>query len=163
MGGANGLMKTLAENVVTFLQGNNTVGAADYLSNGLAKALEDANIIVGKPDFGKPLTQFPCVFVKVSTYHDDISALSPGADRTVDYDLEIWPATSLVKAEDRSAPMKENYQLTDNIVGLIRAKEDLSMTGHWVDSVDVTLDEEVESGVNVYLNRITLHCHELAL
>ncbi len=163
MGGAEGSILTLAENVVAFLQGNNTAAADDYLSNGLTRALLDGNIIVGKPEFGQILPAFPCVFVKVSTYDDEIAALGTNAKKHIDYGLEIYPCTNLINTSDRSEPMKESYRLTDNILGLIRAKEDLSMAGHWVEGVNVSLDEEVEDGTNVYMNKITLQSKELAL
>lgn len=162
MGGAEGSVYTLANNIVAFLKGNNTAGAANYISSGLVRPLLDGNVIVGKPELGQAMTQFPCVFVKVSAYHDEIGALSKGAKRPVTYALEIYPVTNLVSTTDRSAPMNESYKLTDNILGLIRAKDDLSMGGHWVNEIDVTYDEEVESAVKVLMNKISLQSRELA-
>lgn len=162
MGGAGGLNLTLAENVQNFLRTYNTPGGTNYISDGLTKRLENDNIIIGKPEFGQISTRFPCVFVKITEYNDEIDTLGSGGKRKVTYGLEIYPVTSLINASDLSAPLKESYKITDNILSLIRANHDLSMPGHWVEGINVSMDEEVEDATNIYMNKITLLSRELA-
>lgn len=166
MGGANGSLVTLRNNVINFLQTNNTSGAAHYLSNGLTRVLYDENISGGTPNMGQISLNFPCIFVSIANQEQTIahlgSRLSSSYRRNVSYELVIHAATQIAQAAGGSDAEKETYQLTDNIIGLLKSQPDMSMTGHWISDINVTLDEEVEETTYAKMSKITVTCNELA-
>lgn len=162
MGEPNGSIVTVVNNVVNLLKSQNGSSTMYNISEGLQRDV--VAIEAGKPIQGQALTQFPAVLVTASEYSDRWGSLgggNAGGRRDVDYKIDVYAATNTGLGQSYSSVVEENLRLTDNLLTLFRTKYDLSMSGFWIDEINVTMDEEIADSVMQKTAHIVLSAHEI--
>lgn len=149
------------DHVKEFLEKYNDPGNEHDISGELKEEHRVQKIITGPPSFGQISTNFPCVFVKIAEYDQEITSMGNSNHRHVAFSVDIFPCTQYGAGVDGGgnvAAEEECLTLTENILNLLRAKYDLSMS-----SDDVTLvtelrtsfDEAVGESTYVKMNKIS--------
>lgn len=155
---------TIREKVINLLKKNNLVGQTYDISDNLQNRVFEVK--GGEPEYGTLNTIVPVVFVNITDYTEEISALGCGAHRSVEFNVNIYPITQFGAGHDSGGKLKaedECQLLTQNIQDLIRAKPTWSVPTLWISTMETTKnDVDDETRTFVVSNRIqvltkTLH------
>jgi hypothetical protein len=154
---------TLRDNIVNLLDKNNTTGSSYDLSSGLRRRV--AEIRPGSPKLGQISAMLPCVFVRIGRYKAELNLGGANAQRDVDYEVNMYAVTNALAGQDRSEADEECMRLSQNILNVIRAYPDMSMSGHWVSEIEAEMPDTTTQfgpeGSGIRMNPILLTCHTL--
>jgi len=154
---------TWRDSVINLLDKNNTTTSSYDISSGLVARVK--SVKGGQPDYGISTTQLPKIWVRIGEYAEERNSLGDSSHRESSVAFDLYPMTQAGAGHDSGGRLKaedEMIKLTQNILDLIRAKNDLSITGLWV--TDVNTDFEIVTDAEktyVHSSKITVNCKKL--
>lgn len=153
----------LRDNIVNLLDKNNTTTSGYDLSANLRRRV--AEVRPGSPKLGQISAMLPCVFVRIGRYAAELNLGGKNAQRDIDYEVNMYAVTNALAGQDRSEADEECMRLSQNVLNIIRAYPDMSMSGHWVSKIEAempdTLSQFGVEGSGIRMNPIKLDCHTL--